>query len=165
VFRSLSILLLAALFFAGCESPSYVYRYVPGRTATIEGGYAVAPPAAPERVQMVVAAANRIAGAPYRKGGGHDGVADGCFDCSGATSYVLRAAGLMDDSMPSRGFRHFGDAGRGEWIDIYARRDHVFLAVAGLRFDTGWNGEGEGPRWTTQSRPAIGAVIRHPRDL
>lgn len=165
MFRSLCLLLLAGLLLAGCESPSYVYRYVPGRTASIEGGCAVAPPAAPEEVKLVIAAANGIAGAPYRRGGGHGGTGDGGFDCSGATSYVLRAAGLMDDSMPASGFRRFGVSGRGEWIDIYARRGHVFLAVAGLRFDTGWNGEEGGPRWTTRSRPASGAVIRHPPGL
>jgi hypothetical protein len=161
--RSLAALFLVAFLLAGCESPSYVYRYVPGRTASLQGGYAVAPPEAPERVQMAVAAANRIAGAPYRRGGGHDGLDDGRFDCSGATSYVLRAAGFMDDSMPSSGFRRYGSAGPGEWISAYARRGHVFLVIAGVRFDTGWNGEGEeGPRWTTRSRPAPGAVIRHP---
>jgi hypothetical protein len=165
MFRSLLFVLIAALFFTGCESPSYVYRYVPGRTATLQGGYAVAPPGAPERVQMAIAAGNRIAGAPYRRGGGHGRIDDGTYDCSGATSYVLRGAGLMNDCMPSSGFRRFGASGPGEWIDIYARRGHVFLAVAGLRFDTGWHGEERGPRWTTQSRPAKGAVLRHPPGL
>ncbi|MGB8166872.1 MAG: peptidoglycan endopeptidase [Chthoniobacteraceae bacterium] len=163
--RSLFLAVFAGLFFSACESPSYVYRYVPGRTATLQGGYAVAPPAAPERVKLAIAAGNRIAGAPYRRGGGHAAGDDGSFDCSGATSYVLRAAGLMEDCMPSGAFRSYGAAGRGEWIDIYARNGHVFLAVAGLRFDTGWHGEEEGPRWTTRSRPASGAVIRHPSGL
>jgi hypothetical protein len=157
--------LLAALLLAGCESPSYVYRYVPGRTASLEGGYAVAPPAAPPRVQMAIAAANRIAGSPYCRGGGHGTGTDGSFDCSGAASYVLRGAGLMEDSMPSSGFRRYGESGPGEWISIYARRGHVFLVLAGLRYDTGWHGGEEGPRWTTRSRPANGAVIRHPAGL
>ncbi len=163
--RPLCLFLFAGLFLAGCESPSYVYRYVPGRTATLQGGYAVAPSAAPEQVQIAIAAGNRIAGAPYRRGGGHGRTNDGSFDCSGATSYVLRAAGLMDDCMPSGAFRRYGASGRGDWIDIYARKGHVFLSVAGLRFDTGWHGEKEGPRWTTRSRPASGAVIRHPVGL
>lgn len=165
MFRSLCILLLAGLLLAGCQSPTYEYRYVPGRTATLEGGYAIAPEQAPDRVRMAIAAGNRIAGASYRRGGGHGRGNDDAFDCSGATSYVLRAAGLMQGDMPSSGFRRYGASGRGEWIDIYARRGHVFLSVAGLRFDTGWNGHEEGPRWTTRSRPAKGAVIRHPRGL
>jgi len=163
--RSILLLLLAAFLITGCESPSYVYRHVPGRTAALEGGYAIPPPAAPERVKVAIAAANRIAGSPYRRGGGHGRENDGTFDCSGATSYVLRAAGLMDDRMPSSGFRRFGESGAGDWISIYARRGHVFLVLAGLRYDTGWHGETEGPRWTTRSRPADGAVVRHPVGL
>jgi hypothetical protein len=163
--RFLSLLLLVPLLFSGCESPSYVYRYVPGKTAALEGGFAVPPPAAPDRVKVAIAAANRIAGSPYRRGGGHGAMDVGAFDCSGASSYVLRAAGLMDDCMPSTGFRRFGESGPGEWISIYARRGHVFLVVAGLRYDTGWHGEEKGPRWTTRNRPADGAVIRHPVGL
>ena len=32
----------------------------------------------------------------------------------------------------------------------------------GLRFDTGWNNSGQGPRWSEQMRPAGGYVVRHP---
>lgn len=163
--RLRSILFIIALALAGCESPSYVYRYVPGKTAALEGGCAIAPPQAPPPVLQAIAAGNRIAGSGYARGGGHGGELDGRFDCSGATSYVLRAAGLLADSMPSTGFRRYGASGLGEWISVYARRGHVFLVVAGLRFDTGWNGEGSGPRWTMRNRPAPGAVIRHPPAL
>ncbi len=163
--RFVFFLFLVPLLFTACESPSYVYRYVPGKTAALEGGFAVPPPTAPDRVKVAIAAANRIAGSPYRRGGGHGTMDDGAFDCSGASSYVLRAAGLMDDCMPSTGIRRFGESGPGEWISIYARRGHVFLVVAGLRYDTGWHGEEEGPRWTTRNRPADGAVIRHPAGL
>ena len=42
--RSGSLLLLATLALTGCVStPPYVYHYIPGRTATLENGYAVAP--------------------------------------------------------------------------------------------------------------------------
>jgi len=67
--------------------------------------------------------------------------------------------------MPSSGFRRYGEAGEGEWITLYAQKGHVFLVVAGLRFDTGWTGAPEGPRWTTRPRPAKGALLRHPRAL
>jgi hypothetical protein len=36
------------------------------------------------------------------------------------------------------------------------------MAIAGLRFDTGWTGGASGPRWTTRTRPTDGAVLRHP---
>jgi hypothetical protein len=112
-----------------------------------------------------IAAGNRIAGMPYRRGGGHARLNDTAYDCSGAASYILRESGLMRDSMPSKGFRRYGRSGEGDWISIYARRDHVFLVIAGLRFDTGWTRGPEGPQWTTQSRPANGSVIRHPDGL
>ena len=157
----------ALLFLPGCaETPPYEYHYVPGRTAVPQNGYAIAPPKAPERVLLAVAAGNRIAGLPYAYGGGHGGGNDDAFDCSGAASYVLHAAGLLVSPMPSEGFRHYGESGPGEWISVYARHGHVFLVIAGLRFDTGWNGDhSSGPQWTTHGRPATGCVIRHPEGL
>lgn len=148
-----------------CHSPSYTYRYVPGRTARLAGGYAVAPPTAPPEVQAAIAAGNRIAGLPYAYGGGHGVEADSVYDCSGAVSYVLRAAGKLGPARTSTGFRTYGEPGEGEWITIYARKGHVFLSVAGLRFDTGWTREPKGPQWTNRDRPASGAVLRHPPDL
>ena len=166
--RVFLVAVVAAVLLTGCAgTPPYVYHYVPGYTATLTAdGQAIAPPRAPQPVQAAVAAANGIAGSPYVYGGGH-GDGSGGYDCSGATSYVLRMAGLMRDSMPSEGFRRYGEGGPGRWISVYARDGHVFLVVAGLRFDTGWTGHGSnsGPRWTQRSRPADGCVIRHPPDL
>jgi len=164
--RSLLITLSLACvaILTGCSSPRYTYRYVPGKTATLAGGYAVAPESAPERVKVAIAAANQIVGAPYQYGGGHGRGGHG-FDCSGMTSHVLCAAGLLHGPMPSRGFRRYGNSGPGEWISVYARKGHVFLVVAGLRLDTGYTGEREGPRWTTRDRPAPGAVIRPPEGV
>ncbi len=157
--------LLLALFLTGCASPSYHYQYVPGRTASLTDGLATAPASAPPAVQAAVAAGNRIAGLPYQYGGGHGPGLDTGYDCSGATSYILRAAGRLEASTTSTGFRSYGRSGEGKWISLYARRGHVFLVVAGLRYDTGWGTGARGPRWTTVSRPAKGAVIRHPTGL
>jgi hypothetical protein len=157
--------ILLLLLLAGCAAPPpYVYQYIPGYTAVLQNGYAIAPPAAPPDVQVAIAAGNRITGMPYVYGAGHtDAEFDTAYDCSGAASFVLKAAGLLDAPTPSFEFRHYGLAGPGRWITIYARRDHVFLVIAGLRFDTGWTGgESRGPRWTTRSRPTDGAVMRHP---
>ena len=160
-----SLLLLAASVLTGCATRSYTYRYVPGKTAVLQNGIAMAPPNAPAEVHAAIAAGNRIAGLPYGYGRGHGPGADSAYDCSGAASYVLQAAGRLRTPMPSSGFRRFGERGEGKWIDVYARRGHVFLAVAGLRFDTGWTRGPKGPQWTTQSRPANGYVIRHPANL
>ncbi|EDY17058.1 hypothetical protein CfE428DRAFT_5403 [Chthoniobacter flavus Ellin428] len=153
-------LLLAGL--TGCESPHYTYHYVPGRTAIIRGGYAFAPPGAPERVERAIEAGNRIVGLPYRWGGGHGCSVDTGYDCSGSASFVLREAGLLDGCMVSKDFRGYGKSGEGDWIDVYAKNGHVFLAVAGVRFDTGWTDGNQGPQWTTVDRPANGCVVRHP---
>jgi hypothetical protein len=163
--RNLLFLLCTMLALGGCATRSYTYRYVAGKTAVLQNGIAIAPPTAPAEVQAAIAAGNRIAGLPYGYGRGHGSRADSAYDCSGAASYVLQAAGKLDAPMPSNSFRRYGERGEGAWIDVYARRGHVFLAVAGLRFDTGWTPGPRGPQWTTRDRPANGYVIRHPANL
>ncbi len=160
------LLVCAAIFLAGCAgTPSYTYRYVPGKTATVENGYAVAPPSAPPVVHKAIAAGNQIAGLPYGYGCGHCRGVSNAYDCSGAASFVLCEAGLLDEPTTSHALRHYGSRGSGKWISVYARRGHVFLVVAGVRFDTGYGTDARGPRWTTRDRPANGAVVRHPSGL
>jgi hypothetical protein len=151
---------------AGCASTGpYSYHYVPGKTATVQEGCAVAPPSAPPVVHAAIAAGNRIAGLPYCYGAGHTRELSPAYDCSGAASYVLCEAGLLGEPTTSHAFRHYGADGQGKWISVYARKGHVFLVVAGLRFDTGWGDGATGPRWTTRGRPSNGAVVRHPHGL
>ena len=159
----------AVLFLNGCgisgRAPaSYNYEFTHGKTAVVRDGYAIAPPRAPASVKAAIAAGNRINQAPYQYGGGRGRRGDYGFDCSGAASYVLRAAGVMNGFGTSSTFKSYGKPGTGKWISVWARNGHVFLTVAGLRFDTGWHGT-KGPRWTTKSRPAKGYVIRHPKGL
>ena len=157
--------LSALLFLTGCSTHGYTYHYVPGKTATLQDGVAISPEDAPDAVQAAIAAGNRIAGLPYRYGGGHGSGEDSGYDCSGSVSYVLRGAGLLDGCMPSGSFRRYGRSGDGDWITIWARSGHVFMSVAGLRFDTGWHGQNEGPRWTKKSRPGAHYELRHPSGL
>ncbi len=163
--RHFAFLLLPAALLTACASPSYTYRYVPGKTAQKTGGYAVAPPAAPPAVHAAIAAANRIAGLPYGYGAGHGVGKDTAYDCSGAASYVLRGAGKLGEAETSGSFRQYGEPGPGEWITIYAKKGHVFMSVAGLRYDTGWTDGPKGPQWTMRDRPADGCVLRHPVGL
>lgn len=168
MFRRVILVSLPIVMFiaAGCSSPPpYVYHYVPGKTAVVKNGYAIAPPSAPPEVHAAIAAGNRIAGLPYRYGGGHARTLDTAYDCSGAASFVVSATGKLREPIPSSAFRKYGQGGQGEWISIYARKDHVFLVIAGLRFDTGWTSAAKGPQWTTRSRPTTGSVIRHPEGL
>lgn len=143
---------------------SYDYTFQNGKSAIVQNGYAIAPNRAPAVVKAAIAAGNRIRHAPYQFGGGRGRPGDYGFDCSGATSYVLRAAGVMNGFGTSSTFKSYGKPGEGKWITVWARDGHVFLTVAGLRFDTGWHGE-KGPRWATKSRPAKGYVVRHPEGL
>lgn len=162
--------LCAIVFLAGC-APSgsshgrYAYQYIPGKTATVSGGHAVVPAGAPRTVRAAIEAGNRIAGLPYSYGAGHTHELSNAYDCSGAASYVLCQAGLLGDPTTSTAFRNYGTRGKGRWISVYARSGHVFLVVAGLRFDTGWGEGAAGPRWTSHGRPLNGATIRHPSGL
>jgi cell wall-associated NlpC family hydrolase len=126
-----------------------------------DGRVAAAPPDAPPEVQAAVAAANRITDKPYRYGGGHGRWEDRGYDCSGAVSYVLHAAGLLAASMPSSGFTGWGTKGAGRWITVYAHGGHAYMVVGGLRFDTSGRGE-RGPRWRPEARSGRGYSVRHP---
>jgi hypothetical protein len=162
----LLLVLALTLVMSGCVStPPYVYHYVPGRTATLDNGYAMAPRAAPFFVQEAIDAGNQLIGKPYRYGGGHRTFYDDAYDCSGAVCYVLHSIGRMNTPTPSKELRAYGEGGPGTWITIYASSGHTFLVVAGLRFDTGYGTGEHGPSWLTRSRPADEFVMRHPIGL
>ena len=133
------------------------------------GGLATVPPAAPSRVAAIINAANSVARKPYVYGGGHGRLADETFvdtayDCSGSVSFALAAAGLLDSPMDSSALAHFGRAGPGRWVTIYANAGHAFMTVAGLRFDTSGRDAG-GSRWQANSRTVAGFTVRHPAGL
>jgi cell wall-associated NlpC family hydrolase len=132
----------------------------PPATATLlADGTAAAPAGAPAAVAAVIAAGNRIAALPYRWGGGHARWDDSGYDCSGSVGYALHGGGLLDVTMTSGDLMSYGEPGPGTWITIYANRDHVYMVVAGLRFDT----SGAAPsRWQLAPRSAEGYAVRHP---
>jgi cell wall-associated NlpC family hydrolase len=122
------------------------------------------PPGAPAAVDEVIAAGNAIATLPYIYGGGHASFhADG-YDCSGSVSYALAAAGLVSSPMVSGQFEDWGDPGPGKWITIYANAEHVWMVVAGWRFDTVALAE-SGTRWAQGGGEFSGFVVRHPPGL
>lgn len=164
------LLSVLALVLVGCQqqqgqagefTPGYTYRK--GYSARLVYGKAVAPKNAPARIKRAIAAANKIVGKPYRRGGGHGRHDDYGYDCSGSVAYVLREAGMLKKgARPVSGdFLRWGRPGFGKWLTVYAKRGHVFLIIAGLRFDTTGSGRGVGPRWYATSRPSHGFKVRH----
>jgi peptidoglycan hydrolase-like protein with peptidoglycan-binding domain len=124
-------------------------------------GFAHAP-GAPARVKRLIRAGNRIAKAPYKYGGGHGRWNDSGYDCSGSVSYVLHHAGLLrGGARSSGGFTNWAFSGRGKWVTVYAHGGHMFLTVAGLRFDT-TDRERDGTRWHRDMRSTAGYAVRHP---
>lgn len=131
-----------------------------GPTARVlPDGTAVAPDDAPEPVKRVIQAGNAIAKFPYKWGGGHGAWRDNGYDCSGSVSFALAGAGLLKAPMTSGGFMDWGASGPGEWITIYANAGHIFMIVAGLRFDTSGQGRA-GTRWQHEPRSTAGFAVR-----
>ena len=125
----------------------------------------VQPPAgAPAAVDRIIAAGNAIATLPYIYGGGHASFQANGYDCSGSVSYALAAAGLVSSPMVSGQFENWGDPGPGRWVTIYANADHVWMVVAGWRFDTVAQAE-TGTRWARGGGEFGGFVVRHPPGL
>jgi cell wall-associated NlpC family hydrolase len=133
------------------------------RAKVLHDGSAVAPRDAPEAVKRVILAGNEIAKFPYKWGGGHGAWRDNGYDCSGSVSFALAGAGFLNSPLTSGLFARWGEAGPGDWITIYANNGHVFMLVAGLRFDTSGRGRA-GTRWQPAARPAGGFAVRHPLD-
>jgi hypothetical protein len=114
----------------------------------------------------VIHAANEIRHRPYVWGGGHRGWLSRGYDCSGAVGYALHGAGLLEVTMVSGQLEHWGEPGPGRWISVYANRQHVFMVVAGLRFDTRGNPPGiSGPRWHRAWVDERKFQARHPASL
>jgi cell wall-associated NlpC family hydrolase len=140
-------------------------------------GLAAAPAEAPPRVKAMIAAGNRLYGKPYVYGGGHGeplSTLQPAYDCSSAVSYVLHAGGVFGEyAEDSTELESYGDPGPGKWVTVYANSEHAFMYVAGLRFDTAYEGIDEGPnagksgpRWRVLNHVPEGQwVVRHPPGL
>ena len=140
-------------------------QLAPGDTAQIgSDGLAIAPASAPPQVQAIIAAGNQIASKPYKYGGGHGKWNDTGYDCSGSVSYALHGAGLLDEALPSGSFVDWGEPGPGQWVTIYAHGGHMYMVVAGLRFDTSGRST-QGTRWQKSMRSTAGYTVRHPPGL
>ena len=144
------------------------------RAQLLPNGLAAAPADAPLAVRQIIAAGNQIVGKPYLVGGGH-GLALSeiapAYDCSSSVEHLLYSANLLpvDYDAPSGTLEGFGAPGPGQWVTLYASADHVFMYVAGLRWDThnaaGPDDGGSGIGWHPLIRSDAGFVARHPVGL
>jgi cell wall-associated NlpC family hydrolase len=123
----------------------------------------VAPPvSAPARVKGVIRAANKISNKPYLWGGGHGSWNSSGYDCSGAVSYALKGGRFISSPLSSGPLMSWGKSGKGKWVTVYSNTGHVYIVVAGFRFDTA-NTPGDGPRWSKSLRSTPGFfVARNP---
>jgi hypothetical protein len=144
------------------------------RARLLANGLAAAPSSAPLAVKEMIAAGNEIVGKPYVYGAGHglplSAVAP-AYDCSSSVEHLLYGARLLSvtyDS-PSGTLESFGQPGLGRWVSLYASPDHVFMYVAGLRWDThNASGPGDGSSgigWHPLVRSSAGFLARHPVGL
>ncbi len=159
----------------GCSAPASGVPLTPGQRARLlPDGLAAAPADAPSAVKGIIAAGNQIVGKPYQYGGGHgmplSDVAPS-YDCSSSVEHLLYGGGLLPVSYDAASgtLESFGQAGVGRWVTLYASADHVFMYVAGLRWDThNAAGAGDGTTglgWHPLIRSAAGFVARHPVGL
>jgi hypothetical protein len=130
----------------------------------LANGVALPPLEAPEEVKQIIEAGNIIARSPYKWGGGHGKWLDDGYDCSGSVSFALAAAGLLEGPLASGPLMSWGEPGKGKWVTIYTHPGHVFMEVAGIRFDTS-NARVTGSRWGNEMRSTSGFVARHPPGL
>ncbi len=151
----------------------------PGQTARIEpNGNATAPREAPTPVKLAIAAGNLIHSRPYPEPDQHYGTLAQlwpAYDCSGATSFVLYAVGLLGPTaLDSTELESYGQPGPGRWITIYANSAHAWVVVAGIALDTSDYGGpavpvGSGPRWRSEPLANLSDgtayVARHPMGL
>ena len=131
------------------------------KAEVLKNGVALPPLEAPAEVRAIFEAGNVIARSPYKWGGGHGKWQDNGYDCSGSVSYALAAAGMLEGPLASGPFMTWGKPGKGKWITIYTNPGHMFMIVAGVRFDTVARGQ-TGSRWINSATDTSGYVARHP---
>ncbi len=134
---------------------------VPGGRSIAGDGQIAIPASVPEPVQKVIAGANEIADFPYVFGGGHASFVDSAYDCSGSVSYALAAGGLLSSPEASGELEHWGVAGPGRYISVYANAGHAYMYVDGILYDTAGRSGVYASRWQVGAVDNAGFVVRH----
>lgn len=143
------------------------------RARLLPNGLAAAPAGAPAQVKQIIAAGNQINGRPYVYGAAHGAPINSlqpAYDCSSSVSHMLGAARLLQTVEASGALMSFGQGGLGRWVSVFSDPGHVYMYVAGLRWDThnltSADGPNRGVGWHLTVRPRRpGDAIRHPPRL
>jgi hypothetical protein len=144
------------------------------RAKLLPSGLAAAPQSAPLAVKQIIAAGNQIVGRPYGYGASHGlplSAVGQAYDCSSSVEHLLYGARLLPVTYggASGELESFGQPGPGQWVTVFASSAHVFMYVAGMRWDTyDAAGAGDGSAgigWHPLIRGADGFVARHPAGL
>jgi hypothetical protein len=127
---------------------------------------------APDAVAKMWAKAREIDSHHYSYlfGGGHNSSFSPPYDCSGAVSAVLHAAGLLGSPLVSGDLANWGDSGAGKYITIFANGGHCFMSfkLPGGTHEIFWGTSGENPGGGAgfhSPRSSSGFAVRHPRGL
>lgn len=89
------------------------------------------------------------------------------FDCSGAVSGVLHAAGLLNTPETSGQLMSWGVSGRGKYHTVFCNPDHTFMLI-GAGKDAKWFGTGVlglgggGPKWGNHDQTVTYAARHYP---
>ena len=93
-------------------------------------------------------------------GGGHGNWVDTRLRLLAARSRSCSPPpGYLDAPLASGPLMSWGEPGPGKWVTIYAHQGHVWMEVAGIRFDTSGARE-TGSRW--QNDDALHRGLRRP---
>jgi cell wall-associated NlpC family hydrolase len=146
----------------GAGKVARLSRQMASGSAVLLGGIALPPPNAPGPIQAAIRAGNSLVGQPYVWGGGHSSWYSKGYDCSGAVSFTLGAAGFLEAPLDSTHLESWGRPGPGRWLTVYANPGHAFAVIDGVRWDTVGDARGSGPRWHSSLEIPAGFVARHP---
>jgi hypothetical protein len=122
-----------------------------------------APNSVSDMLHVAKAVSNRKL--PYQWGGGHGSSPAKIgtpVDCSGYVSQILGVKPRV-----SGDFEHYGDAGRGKAVTVYANGGHVLVSIQGRWFATSSSNPGGGAgEIQAPSRQYLAKfTVRHPRGL
>ena len=134
------------------------------KATALSNGVALPPLEAPEAVRQIIEAGNSIARTPYKWGGGHGKWRTRATTARAPSRSRSPRRACSTRPLASGPLMSWGEAGKGKWVTIYSNPGHVYLVVAGVRFDTSAPRE-TGSRWTNTMRSNAGFVARHPPGL